>query len=408
MIYNKNYRIFIIVIFFVIFGRNVFAKDELILSGEKYNESLASFTPVSWNQLPSWVDDDFLTVWNVFLKNCSCIIKNRDCKGIHRVASAEVWAPVCKAAFEFENSSENKDNKSIRKFFEKYLDPCAFTFNNKMVDCKMTGYCEPSFKGSRHRTGNYQWPIFGVPDDLITIDLGLFNSDLKGMVIRGKLSGDKIIPYDSREQLGNRIEELQVIVWLDNPFDSVFIGIQGSGRILLQDGPDNGKYIKVGYASSNGYPFVSIGNWLSKNEGINPSYKNIKKWMAENPMKTKDVINKNPRVVFFHESNESNICVGPIGSYGIELTPRRSIAVDSKFIPLGTPIFFSTKHSSNSNNFLYGTVFAQDTGSLIKGIDRADFFWGSGYKATENANTTDYAYRMWILWPKKKWSSFFN
>ncbi|MBW0454110.1 MAG: murein transglycosylase A [Candidatus Kinetoplastibacterium crithidii] len=408
MIHSKNYQIFIVIIFFVIFGSNALAKEELSLSSDRYNEVSASFTSVSWNQLPNWFDDDFMTVWNVFLKNCRCIIKNKDAKGIHRIVSAEVWGPVCNAAFDFENSSENKDNKSIRIFFQKHLDPWAFTANNKMVDCKMTGYCEPCVKGSRHRIDNYQWPIFGVPDDLVTVDLGLFDPDLKGMVIRGKLSGARFLPYDSREQLENRIGELPVIAWLDNAFDSVFLGIQGSGRVFLQEGSDNGKFIKVGYASSNGCPFVSIGKWLSKNEGINPSYKNVKNWMAENPTKIKDVINKNPRVVFFREVNDSSIAVGPIGSYGIELTPRRSIAVDSNFIPLGTPIFFSTKDSSNANNFLYGTVFAQDTGSLIKGIARADFFWGSGADAIENANTTDYSYKMWILWPKKKWSLFFN
>ncbi|WBF65600.1 MAG: murein transglycosylase A [Candidatus Kinetoplastibacterium crithidii] len=408
MIYNKNYRILVIVIFFIIFVSNVFAKEELILSGDGYNGSSVSFKSVSWDQVPSWFDDDFMTVWDVFLKNCRFIIKNKDCKGIHRVVSSEVWSPVCNAAFDYENSSKNKDNKSIREFFQKYLDPWAFTSNNKLVNCKMTGYCEPFFKGSRHRTDKYQWPIFAVPDDLVTIDLGLFNLDLKGMIIRGKLSGSRVIPYDSRESLGNRSEELPIIAWLDNAFDSVFLGTQGSGRIFLQDGPDKGKLIKVGYASSNGYPFVSIGKWLLENEGINPSYKNIKKWMLENPTKTKDLINKNPRVVFFHEVNELDIAVGPIGSYGIELTPMRSIAVDSNFIPLGTPIFFSTNNLLNSNELLYGTVFAQDTGSLIKGADRSDFFWGSGFDATEKANTTDYSYRMWILWPKNKWSSFFN
>ncbi|MGZ8264044.1 MAG: 3D domain-containing protein, partial [Burkholderiales bacterium] len=79
--------------------------------------------------------------------------------------------------------------------------------------------------------------------------------------------------------------------------------------------------------------------------------------------------------------------------------PRRSIAVDPRHIPLGSPMFISTTWP-NSNRALNRLVLAQDTGGAIRGPVRADFFWGHGEAAAREAGRMKQRLRMWVLWPR--------
>ncbi|MEA5097573.1 MAG: 3D domain-containing protein, partial [Burkholderiaceae bacterium] len=89
---------------------------------------------------------------------------------------------------------------------------------------------------------------------------------------------------------------------------------------------------------------------------------------------------------------------GPKGALGVPLTPRRSIAVDPEYVPLGAPVFLSTTQPGNVQP-LNRLVFAQDTGSAIKGAVRADYFWGFGSEAGEQAGRMKQRTRMWLLLP---------
>ena len=154
--------------------------------------------------------------------------------------------------------------------------------------------------------------------------------------------------------------------------DNFFLQVQGSGRVLLTDGPDSGKTIRVAYADHNGQPYASIGRWLIDRGELSAdqaSMQNIRAWAQRNPKRVPEMLNANPAVVFFREEAVVDPEQGPKGAYGIALAPQRSVAVDAGFVPLGTPVFLATTYPA-SDRPLQRLVFAQDTGTAIRGAGR--------------------------------------
>jgi membrane-bound lytic murein transglycosylase A len=85
---------------------------------------------------------------------------------------------------------------------------------------------------------------------------------------------------------------------------------------------------------------------------------------------------QNPSYVFFRKLPPSD---GPIGAEGIGLTPKRSLAVDKHFIPLGLPLFLQTTLPDDAG--FNRLMIAQDIGGAIKGPVRGDIFFGRGKQA---------------------------
>ncbi len=81
------------------------------------------------------------------------------------------------------------------------------------------------------------------------------------------------------------------------------------------------------------------------------------------------------------------------------LTPGRSIAVDPRSVPYGTPVWLDTTAPLSSSP-LRRLVVAQDTGSAIVGAVRADFFWGWGAQAEAQAGRMMQPLYKWVLWPR--------
>ena len=258
-------------------------------------------------------------------------------------------------------------------------------------------------RGSRRQGGVYQWPLYAVPDDLLTIDLGAVYPELAGKRVRGKLVGKRVVPYDTRAAIESSNRKPPAIVWVDDPVDNFFLQVQGSGRVLLTDGPDAGTTIRVAYADHNGQPYASIGRWLiDKGElrADQASMQNIRAWAQRNPQRVREMLNANPAVVFFREEAVIDPELGPKGAYGIPLAPRRSIAVDAGFVPLGAPVYLATTWPA-SERPLRRLVFAQDTGAAIRGAARADFYWGYGDEAGALAGRMKQRGQMWVLWPRQ-------
>ena len=277
------------------------------------------------------------------------------------------------------------------------------TAAGKLADGMVTGYYEPLVQGSRQRGGDFQWPLLAVPDDLLIVDLASLHPELANKRVRGKVVGNRVVPYDSREQLNDPKRQPPAIVWVNDPVDNFFLQIQGSGRVYLAQGPDAGQTIRLAYANHNGHPYVSIGRWLA-NKGEIPiaqaSMQNIRAWAKRNPDRVQEMLNANPAVVFFVEERISDPSEGPKGAYGIALGERRSVAVDPTFVPLGTPLYLTTTMPSSTQP-LNRLVFAQDTGTAIKGAARTDFFWGFGEEAGALAGRMKQRGQMWLLWPKQ-------
>jgi len=362
------------------------------------------YVEVAWGNLPGWQADDLKDFWANFVRNCRGLMRPTS-NSLTRApfANPRAWQPVCAAALDPSKAPRADNAPAIRQFLQAYLMPWQIeTPQRKIAESIATGYYEPLVKGSRVRGGVYQWPLFAVPQDLLTIDLASLHPELAGKRIRGKIAGDRVVPYDSRTELNNPNRQPPAIVWVDDPVDNFFLQIQGSGRVLLAQGPNAGQTIRLAYANHNGHPYVSIGRWLADKGEIplaQTSMQNIRAWAKRNPARVQEMLNVNPAVVFFREETIADPNEGPKGAYSIPLGARRSIAVDPSFVPLGTPVFLSTTMPS-SNTPLNRFVFAQDTGTAIRGAARADFYWGSGDEAGALAGRMKQRSQMWLLWPK--------
>ena len=134
------------------------------------------------------------------------------------------------------------------------------------------------------------------------------------------------------------------------------------------------------------------------------SMQGIKDWGRRNPDKLMPLLDENPSYVFFREiptplpgTMEAEID-GPIGTLGVPLLRERTLAVDTRSIPLGAPVYLATTYPLSSQP-LQRLVMAQDTGGAIRGAVRGDFFWGFGDGAGRQAGRMKQDGRMWILWP---------
>jgi len=244
-----------------------------------------------------------------------------------------------------------------------------------------TGYFEPIFEGSLSPDKTFQYPLYRKPNDLIKIDLSLFNEKLKGSSIVARVEGKRVMPYHSRQRIENekvlKGKNLE-IAWLKDPVDVAFLHIQGSGRIRL---PDNST-IPVGYEASNGRQYRSIGRYMIDKGLINRenvSMQTIRKYLSEHPEIVEKVLNHNPSYIFFRRRNN-----GPFGNINVPLTPGRSIALNARLFPKGALCYITCqKPVLNKNGEITEWidfsrfVLNQDTGGAIKGAGRADIFWGS-------------------------------
>lgn len=359
------------------------------------------FIPVSWAALPGWQDDNLNQVWKGFINNCKGLMRAvSGSLAMPARAAPRAWQPVCQAAQQAGFHPEAQ-GAQVRQFLETHLQPYRLADTaGKPAKNTVTGYYEPLIRASRTRSGDYQWPLYSAPPDLLTIDLGSVYPELAGKRIRGKLDGKRVVPYDTRAQIAsNSNRQPPAIVWADDPVEAFFLQIQGSGRAQLEDG----RMIRLAYADHNGRPYASIGRWLA-DKGELPlaqtSMQNIKAWAQNNPARVQEMLNANQAMVFFREERIVDPQLGPKGAYGIPLIGERAIAVDPDFVPLGTPVYLATQHPS-SKQPLRRLMFAQDTGAAIKGAARTDFYWGFGDEAGAQAGRMKQPGEMWVLWPKQ-------
>jgi membrane-bound lytic murein transglycosylase A len=342
-----------------------------------------------WSDLPGWAEDDLTAAWPAFLHSCRAL------------ASKPQWL-LWRAACEEARELAANDTAALRRFFESRFEPYLLTNPDGTTNGMVTGYYEPLLRGSRRRSAIFSQPVLGVPSDLLTIDLSEVLPDLKNMRLRGRLLGNKVVPYYSRAEITEREKGKayadRVLLWVDDAVELFFLQIQGSGRVKLPDG----QLVRIGYADQNGHPFQPIGRVLVERGELRldqASMQGIQAWARANPAKLNDVLNANPSYVFFREMPAGgNDDDGPSGALGVPLTAERSIAVDSRHVPLGAPVFLSTTRP-NSATPLRRMMLAQDTGGAIRGVVRADYFWGFGAEAGSQAGRMKQQGQMWVLLP---------
>jgi len=289
------------------------------------------------------------------------------------------------------------DEDGARRFFETYFTPYAIISSETGDTGTITGYYEPVLRGSRTRDLVNRFPIFGVPDDLIVVDLANVAPETRNLRLRGRVDGRRLVPYYTRGEIDARGETFKapIIGWTSDPVELFFLQIQGSGQLEL----DNGDRVRLAYADQNGHPYRSLGRYLVDRGELTldqASMQGIKSWAAANPGKLQDALNVNASYVFFRESADPR---GVVGALSVPLVPQYSLAVDRRFIPLGAPLFLSTTYPL-SDQPLARLAFAHDTGGAIRGAVRADFFWGTGPDAAVPAGRMRQPGKMWLLWPR--------
>ncbi len=344
-------------------------------------EETGYLQPVSWDELPGWHRDELRQAWPAFIRSCMAL------------SSQARWQAPCWAAARM----DQHDDASLRAFFESWFKPYRVLNADGSLTGLVTGYYEPLLRGSRTRSQTYRFPVYGVPADLLTIEVGELFPELKGERVRGRRKNGHVVPYYTRGEIEQGVDSLRgrEILWVDDAVELFFLHIQGSGRVRLE----SGEIVRIGYANHNGHPYRSVGRILIDRGELtiaDASMQGIKQWGRDNPDRLQALLAENPAFVFFRvlPSNTS----GPIGALGVPITPGRSIAVDDKSVPLGAPVYLSTSWP-NTNKPLSRLTFAQDKGSAIKGAVRADFFWGFGDEAGELAGRMRQSGEMWVLLP---------
>lgn len=343
-------------------------------------------TAVGWQHLPGWADDRHAEAWPALQQNCA---SNR--------AREPDWAPICLAAA----ALPAPDDATARAFFEQWFEPHRIHATDGGANGLITGYFEPVLQGSRTRDARFRYPIRTRPRDLVVVDLAALYPELRGKTVRGRLVGNRVLPYPARAEIDAQAapDSDAVLLWVDDPYGLFFLHIQGSGRVVLPDG----ETIAVGYADQNGHPYVALGKCLIDRglmAAADVTLPALRAWLEAHPASARELMNCNPSYVFFTE-RELPPGAGPIGSMQASLTPMRSVAVDPNFIALATPLWLATDYPQTRAP-LRRLVFAQDTGGAIRGPVRADLFCGSGPAAEQLAGTLKQSGELYALLPRTR------
>ena len=332
--------------------------------------------------------DDLNLAWPAWLQSCTALVKK------------PMWKNACDTANSLNlQTNNNPDSDSVRAYFRQNFSVYKTTNVDGAESGLITGYYQPILKGSRTKSAKYPFPLYTTPPDLITVELdGLF-PELKYKRVRGRVVGNKLVPYFNRAEIetDNSPIKGRELVYIDNIVDVFFLQIQGSGVVQFE----NGEQVMVGYADQNGHTYNSVGRLLIERGELtsaNASMAGIKNWVKNNPLRFRELLNNNPSFVFFRELPSG--LPGPIGALGVPILAERAVAVDPKFVPLGAPVFLSTTQPNN-NKPLKRLMMAQDTGGAIKGGVRADFFWGAGAEAGAKAGAMKQSGKIWVLLPKE-------
>lgn len=306
-----------------------------------------SYRLLEFRELDGWELDTHQDALDAFLNTCTDL-------------DADTWGPLCALA---------QQGPEAKAYFELFFRPVIVNEHERTL---FTGYFEPELNGSRIKTSRYRYPIYRKPPEA----RGIWKT-------RKQIEEDGLLD-------GRGLE----IAWVDNPVDALFLHVQGSGRIRLPDG----SMIRVGYSGNNGRRYRSVGQELVRRgiyQSSQVSAAVIRNWVIRNPEAGRELLQTNPSYVFFREVRGVPPEAGPLGAMNRSISTLRTVAVDPEFTPLGAPVWIEKKGARP----LRRLMIAQDTGSAIKGAQRADLFYGTGDKAGRDAGRIRDTGRMIVLLP---------
>jgi membrane-bound lytic murein transglycosylase A len=340
-----------------------------------------TLTRVGFDALPDWNVAALAAALQSFRRSCAVIAAKPDATamgGAGYAGTVADWRGVCA-----DTSTDARD------FFVRNFTPFAIQGGDGLF----TGYYEPEIRASRTRQGAYQTPVHGLPPDLVRADIGQFIPKLKGERISGRVSGHALVPYATRAQI-NAGSNAPVLFYTDDPIAFFFLQIQGSGRVVF----DDGKMGRIGYAGENGRPYTAIGRTLIAEGALTRetvSLQTIRAWLLANPARAQSVMEGNESYIFFDEKPLGDVALGSTGSLGVALTPQGSLAVDPRIHALGAPFYLD----AGGPDPVRALVVAQDIGGAIRGAVRGDIFFGFGPEAERRAGAMKAPGRLYLLLP---------
>lgn len=345
------------------------------------NDDALLIYPTEFGYLPGWNTDNHAAAFGSFRRSCESWRKqpdNRPLDGAFELGRIGDWKKLC--AIPVRKGQE-------KQFFEQWFRPFAVADRGNF-DGLFTGYYLPELHGSYRKSGRYHVPVYGIPKDLVKRD---------GQV--GRIEKGQFLPYYDRAEIagGALYGKGAEILWVDSEVDAFFMEVQGSGRVVMEDGRIQG----VNYAAKNGRSYYAIGKTLVDSGQIpreEISMQSIKAWINKHPEQGRKLMLQNQSVVFFRLT-DAKPSEGPMGSMSAPLTAGYSLAVDRNYLPLGVPLWLDAEHPAG-NQRLRRLVMAQDTGGAIKGSIRGDFYWGQGQQAGDMAGTMKSRGRYFLLVPK--------
>lgn len=337
-------------------------------SGTALLRPRARWVAVDWSELPGWDSDRTSELWPALMRSCE--------------NPSFEWARLCSDARKAGTALAG--DAAVRSWLRQRLSPYRVESLDGTADGLATGYFEPLVEARRTAQGPFRVPLYMAPTDL---------SARKPWWTRQQLDTQPAV----QAQLKGR-----ELAFVADPLDALILQIQGSGRLQVTEPDGSRKLVRAAFAGHNDQPYKSVGKWLVEQGALKPeqaSWPAIKAWARMNPKRVKELLWSNPRVVFFKEEPIADPAAGPRGAQGVPLSPGRSIAVDAQSVPYGTPVWLDTTEPL-SNTPLRRVVLAQDTGTAITGAVRADYFWGWGDQAEQQAGRMKQPLRMWVLWPR--------
>jgi peptidoglycan lytic transglycosylase A len=353
--------------------------------------------PVKWADLVGWKADDHLAAFAAYDTSCHALRKTQ--RTDRGQISRALWN-VCRKAV----GLRPQDSNAARTFFEQHFQPVRLARLGETQGF-LTGYYEPIVQGSRFPNPEFHVPVYRRPPDLVAAGYKPGSKAFPNKAARiGRYNEqNQLVPYYDRGAIeagaldGQKLE----ICWLRDPFDLLAIQIEGSGRVILEDGTP----LRINYDSHNGYEFTSISRALIQRNLIpraEMSMQRIREWMAANPEEAPKLRAANRSYVFFRISGLSNERE-PVGAQGVPLTPGRSIAVD-RLHEYGTPFFIEANlpiDRAKPVSSFRRLMIAQDTGSAIVGPARADLYFGAGDDAARIAGRIRHSGRFVMLLPRE-------
>ncbi|MFQ5627084.1 MAG: murein transglycosylase A, partial [Methyloligellaceae bacterium] len=382
----------------IVFSSAVLAALALWSGARIMNERAPVLGALAFSGIDGWESDDHGQAFAAF---------HRSCARIEQVAKARAKAgkgksdyhpltEICEAALDL---GEKIGGAAAREFFQTRFTPHRYPGGSRSGF--VTGYYEPELDGARARSKRFSVPVYRVPGDLVQLYPDAERAARNHEMTYARKTAQGLVPYYERKEIeqgaldGRNLE----ILYLENWADAFYMHVQGSGRVVLQEGG----HVRLSFAAKNGHPYTSIGKLLIERGALSQagmSMAAVRGWLDANPGQARELMWENRAYIFFRELSGQDSGEGPVGAQGAALTPRRSLAVDTSIHALGTPVWVNAPgldvHGLRGFRHL---MIAQDAGSAIRGEQRGDIFWGSGAQAGDIAGATRHKAEFIILLP---------